>query len=569
MRKQNDNRAVVLLAHSMGVKTGHYLLEFALQKRGRAWIDENIHTFVTAGGPFLGAAQSVRSLVTGTRMGLPSAILSNEDALVMGRSFGSTPWLLPLTINGTINCEVMYQNLPYSPVIKKHGLLSVFLREAHLFHFLGAHYEKVPVFKIRVTFGKLSLSTNWFQPTGLNEAVSNLGMIELEFPTPYGWKAHSAHIKIELIEKGLALNQVEKRFNPEKTCSGWSTCTCLCPCCLLKTAYNLVKGTLQGTYYAAEQAANQAAKGFKSGTTVAIADVALHVQDSKELVGITIPLKSVAMNRKGGGAKLLVDIKYREWSSVIQEHSNLSFEKPRHDSNSAQPMFSLEVEKQMQEYQSLTVFDLMTMEKLNTHCFLWASEHYERNPLINARAPPVKNVLSVYGVNVETEIQQVFKRKARKKSNKTLASRYIIDRKSNLKSLAKSYGYKHKNGILYETKDTPQISVDGSIIYKSGDGTVPYASLQHVFRWKSSCNVEARELEGVEHRAMLNDSNFHKILLEYCTWPKGEDEDGSEKNNSSSEKIESTVTAKPVESPSVPPRDDPQATEFALPYPDN
>lgn len=42
-------------------------------------------------------------------------------------------------------------------------------------------------------------------------------------------------------------------------------------------------------------------------------------------------------------------------------------------------------------------------------------------------------------------------------------------------------GYKCRGGIGYETKDTPQRLLRGE--KKSGDGTVPYASLYYCSKW--------------------------------------------------------------------------------------
>lgn len=91
----------------MGVKTGQYLLQLALKVKGQEWIDQNVHTLCCAGGPFLGSSQTVRSLVAGTRMGLPSSLLSNKDALLMvcfvgycfrsnTLSLGTFFWIYPL-----------------------------------------------------------------------------------------------------------------------------------------------------------------------------------------------------------------------------------------------------------------------------------------------------------------------------------------------------------------------------------------------------------------------------------------------------------------------------------------
>jgi triacylglycerol esterase/lipase EstA (alpha/beta hydrolase family) len=86
---RREKKKVVVLGHSMGnriiqyflnwVRTinqslvGQHLLNQSIKlpgwttqaklNHGQAWIDQNIHTFVAVGAPFLGAPKSVRGLV--------------------------------------------------------------------------------------------------------------------------------------------------------------------------------------------------------------------------------------------------------------------------------------------------------------------------------------------------------------------------------------------------------------------------------------------------------------------------------------------------------------------------
>ena len=66
-----------------------------------------------------------------------------------------------------------------------------------------------------------------------------------------------------------------------------------------------------------------------------------------------------------------------------------------------------------------------------------------------------------------------------------------------------------------ETKKTPQEVAGGRKV--SGDGTVPYWSLQHCKTWKGpKRDVTVVELDKAEHREILADARFHKALLDYC-----------------------------------------------------
>lgn len=49
-----------------------------------------------------------------------------------------------------------------------------------------------------------------------------------------------------------------------------------------------------------------------------------------------------------------------------------------------------------------------------------------------------------------------------------------------------------------------------------GDGTVTYASLNYCLMWKNTIKeVMVEELEGVEHREILNNRLFFKKLIEF------------------------------------------------------
>jgi hypothetical protein len=62
-------------------------------------------------------------------------------------------------------------------------------------------------------------------------------------------------------------------------------------------------------------------------------------------------------------------------------------------------------------------------------------------------------------------------------------------------------------GIGYETKDTVQGTLRSSTGlhgHRSGDGTVPYVSLNYCTEWRQDLELRIEELEGVEHREILS-----------------------------------------------------------------
>lgn len=84
-----------LLGHSMGCKVAHYFLVWAEATLGYEWIEQYVHQFIPAGAPWLGAPKTLRTLISGDKMGLDYFLLDG-DMLDLARSLGGQCWLLPL-----------------------------------------------------------------------------------------------------------------------------------------------------------------------------------------------------------------------------------------------------------------------------------------------------------------------------------------------------------------------------------------------------------------------------------------------------------------------------------------
>ena len=133
------------------------------------------------------------------------------------------------------------------------------------------------------------------------------------------------------------------------------------------------------------------------------------------------------------------------------------------------------------------------------------------------QAPPVKKVTAIYGINLPTETAAVYKRNPSVQismSDKgSMQQLFVLDKDASLNQDA-SKTHVIKDGLISETKKTPQNIIGGGIENKSGDGTVSYWSLQHSRCWRLKCDVIIHELEGAEHQEILNDKRFHALLLE-------------------------------------------------------
>ncbi len=83
------------MAHSLGNRCAQYFLSWARDHIGQQWIDENIHSLLALGAPFLGAPKAIRTVISGDRMDLAMFLTQKEAHFMTSRS-SSLPWLFPL-----------------------------------------------------------------------------------------------------------------------------------------------------------------------------------------------------------------------------------------------------------------------------------------------------------------------------------------------------------------------------------------------------------------------------------------------------------------------------------------
>jgi len=78
-----------------------------------------------------------------------------------------------------------------------------------------------------------------------------------------------------------------------------------------------------------------------------------------------------------------------------------------------------------------------------------------------------------------------------------------------------------KEGIVYETKNTPQRTLKDlgkKHFYRSGDGTVPYESLSFPsIYWKDHLELKTAEIKNTEHRDTISTEVLLNIIVpEIC-----------------------------------------------------
>merc|ERR1740130_1251205 len=92
---------VVIVAHSMGNNIFRYFCEWLESDLGsmhyKKWLDRYVYLFVGVGAPWLGAAEGIRTMFSGNTFGLP---IATNEAREMGKSFGSGPLMMPVSVPG-------------------------------------------------------------------------------------------------------------------------------------------------------------------------------------------------------------------------------------------------------------------------------------------------------------------------------------------------------------------------------------------------------------------------------------------------------------------------------------
>lgn len=522
--KDNDKTPVILIGHSMGCKNAHYFLNFLLKKKGRKWIDKHIHTYMPIGAPHLGAPKALRSTISGDKMSLDT-FLNDEEALVLGRSFGSGPWLLPTQLP---------DGVPASCYIRPHGVLEVSFTHAIDANPLVDKRENLNrpnryQMQVLARGCHEDSSEKHFVRTAFQRIDSDLGRDVVVFRDRMSFATHPvplarASLQFLLQEPGLAAAKKEKEpFNPLK-CILCFLCFCFWPCILV---VRILKCFTCGVVRGATLAADAIASTTGSGSTLACSEsikIPNAVWKGKE-VTIKVPMYHAGDYGAVEGAccfsyavkprtiHVFVKLKWhpfvdtksfrRKCSSICQPSDNAPH---------------LLVKTKDREYQEFPGYDLMEREGLG-YMLDFVKEVYDGDALLprslsSEDPPPVHRVHAIYGINLPTEIGAIYNRQDTCLSENRLESLYTPDRRSHIDTRS---GYSVSAGVLMETSKTKQSVAKNRQV--SGDGTVPYWSLQHCKTWNSKDqSVTVVELDKAEHREILADSRFHAEVLRYSKY---------------------------------------------------
>jgi hypothetical protein len=491
----------------------------------------------------------------GDKMGL-DAFLTDFEGLFLGRSFGSAPWLFPLEeVDPTVAAPQSSENDSYATTPQKATMPTNFIRQESTLHItipsqrlnLESFFEdRDNVYptkaRLAIKLGKgPTVRSNYFVITQ-NEPFIDFNNETWIIPTPLDIvKTIKAYPDIQLcVEKpGAGLPKRRERgicafdiFWPIRCALcivKWLLC---CPCALLgKVGRTVSSGAMRGV--------NLASSAL--GSSVIIGD-SEPVNWGKDFLN-----SNKSADTEGGAGAVLsmnVELKPREsdnglgiWQLMFWKHQQL--EKitltVKWEPQSIKPLAEpVPLYQKSISYTSCGTKQLAHMEGMGRVIRL-VDNTYEPDPIgplsiSSWHPPPVKRVIAIYGINQQTELAAVYKRNPLKhipnnsnpkSQSSELQPTFVLDSDAILgKEISKTHSI--SKGIIFETSKSPQsvITEDGTNIteFKSGDATVPYWSLQHCRSWQgrglAECEVTVHEIDSAEHRAILNDERFHKILLE-------------------------------------------------------
>lgn len=530
MYNDNNKTPVVIMCHSLGCKVGHYFLNFCLDAKGQDWLDKYIHTYMPVGGPHLGAPKALRSTISGDKMGLDTflsgkyrtafscinivqissgsanaaaPLSTDSEALAFGRSLGSGPWLFPAKLppgapspfyfhpQGVVEVSVT-SLVNAKPMLAERRMLS-----------------KTKKFKLSMVYNDNVVTTEYHSS---NEDGTVLFDEVFCFATapdgPNTAKGDSDLLQILLLEPGVSASKHEKEH---RSCIRKLLCLpfkilCILPilfCCLVK----------HFTILSAE-----AVSRAIGGSTILAASEPINVSEaiSKRNNSMEVDL-FYGEDRERNDGEGCCCCKYKtnperitiriSWTPPAKKVA------PKRGSIIAVKSDDKEDPKMANR---TDCSDLLEREGLDA-ILTMIQEVYDSDPLgprnrSSTKAPPVKRIKAIYGINLSTEIGAVYCRRPAAIESPT-ENRFEPDSDAKLSKQSKAGGEKLKGGVLYETSKKKQS--DGR--FCSGDGTVPYYSLSYVKTWENDCNVEVTELDKAEHREILADPRFHKAVLDYTT----------------------------------------------------
>jgi len=454
------------------------------------------------GAPHLGAPKALRSVLTGDKMSL-DAFLSNEEALLLGRSFSSGPWMFPVgNLPG---------GMPATVYVKKQGVLEIRLGRVDVSSLIERRRRISISNRYRLTFimGNTEVTTPFRELEDGKYVSFEDDVVYLATTATPG----SLQLRVALEEPGL---RAAKHSYRERR--GWCRCLkrvvlCVTCCWICGLIWQIIKQVLLLVLRFFIMSADLFMRAADGGSILAFST---KESLSQRQLRSSISLEVKLIHRDDYARKFCC-LTY--WIPSNPRRANLrltmqwkpSVDKAEDLERGTAPSLCIPGDACPSVNGSLAVSADMVLrnEGLADSTLAMTRERYTRDSLAphTRDPPPVHRIHAIYGINLPTEVGVLLDRPSQCVSTtKNETSRHRVDIQAKL-AVLRSSGYKTRQGIIYEEKYGLQAT---------GDGTVPYFSLSHCKSWSDCRHVTTVQLHGAEHREILADGRFHKAVIEYC-----------------------------------------------------
>ena len=510
----NDNgrRPVVLVCHSLGCLVGEYFLRFAHAKDS-SWCETYIHTYMPVGAPHLGAPFTLRGIISGDKMGLET-FLNDSEALAMSRSLGSIPWLIPSAIPPLA---------PAAAIVRREGAFEVSIDSTIDVQHLLDHRaeESMPKkLQLKLRYGKRHVTSS-FVPI-VNGKVTLKGLFVFATP-PEGPSSKQCcfrccqccilkcakcaccsdnHLIVSINEPGAKWARKSKKHEEQKNkccgCNKDKWCSLWFPLLLIEWAFVIAGYLLYIFAYKIWVKMVDYVSRFSGGRSQLAVSAPIDLReyvDMPESVDVQVimqnNMKQCKCCRKKAKTRLISTTLNIRWISPDVPTSTCQVAEIR-EGHRVVELQTVKKHNKEWEYEASSGYGMLKKEGLET-TINGITELYNTDQLnprcSNSIHPPVKNIKAIYGINLPTEVGSIYRRKKIfAERNEKVKPRYELDEDAKLLLSEEKSFYKNDNGILFETRETPQTVVKGEIVNCSGDGTVRSVYRRHV----SSCNFAYR-----------------------------------------------------------------------------
>mmetsp|Transcript_4817 Transcript_4817/g.11474 ORF Transcript_4817/g.11474 Transcript_4817/m.11474 type:complete len:605 (-) Transcript_4817:388-2202(-) len=515
IERLDEGSGVAVLGHSMGNKVVQYFLSYMKQTRGQAWLDSHVHSWIACGAPTLGAAAAARATLVGDRMGLET-FLSMNEAIAMGRSFSSAPWLFPLGLHA--------QSSVY---LRRQGMLEIRCDSVIFHRSMGFRGNSDVELAVQVDWGShvgVLRTARSFLVDRRKAAWPKSGLLTFGAPPEM---PHNANVKIFIKER----ERIQDRCN---CCYPGFWCffqwTLFFPITMIAFAFNILLGFWRAQKIIRAWGTGRGVWGTIRGVT---APLSLGFLEGQRGRWITIeapmpeeptwPCFCCCRSWWKSPGKVNLEIRWRRAEDLHREHLGgpiLPSLAPQQAhigiaDNGAMPAApSVRHSKRFEEvYDRVSLKQILQLEGCKQVESAWDS-YYANDPLYDHTGtndcPPIRRVVAINGVNSRSEVGLALCiNNKRLDCTSDLDCRYTLDPEAVLApGTSCSRRCTMKNGIIYEE---PSISPEE---LPSGDGTVPIVSLLRAREWADRLDYREVSLEKAGHREMLADKRFHRAVLE-------------------------------------------------------